>query len=93
MAPTLGDAPRRGGPPYPRIGEATIDCTETFWQPCYKRAGVTLSVLLPVLLGVGALILTGMRLPPRHEAAMHEARRRAESVRESRVRVIPGGQG
>jgi hypothetical protein len=45
------------------------------------------------MLGFGTLILTGMRLQQRHEETVHEARLRAESVRESRYRVLPGGQG
>jgi hypothetical protein len=42
--------------------------------------------------GVGALILTGIRRPLRHEAAMHEARRCDERGRASGYRVIAGGQ-
>jgi hypothetical protein len=70
-----------------------IECTDVFWQHFYKGAGVTLGFVLPVLLGFGALILTGMRLQQRHEAAMQEARLRAEPGRASGYRVIPGGQG
>ena len=39
---------------------------------------MTLRLLLPLMLGFGALILTGMRLQQRHEAVMQEARLRAE---------------
>ena len=54
---------------------------------------MTLRLLLPLMLSLGVLILTGMRLQQRHEAVMQEARLRAEQGRESRYRVIPGGQG
>ena len=70
-----------------------IECTDIFWHACYQGAGVTLGLLRPLMLGFGALILTGLRLGQRHEAAMQEARRRADQVRASGHRVIPGGQG
>ena len=69
------------------------DCTDIFWHACYKRAGVTLGLLWPLMLGFGTMLLTGLCLGLRHEAAMPEARLRAEQGRESRYRVIPGGQG
>jgi hypothetical protein len=70
-----------------------MDGTEIFWQHFYKGAGVTLGLLRPLLLGFGALMLAVFRQQHRHEAAMPEARRRAAQVRESRVRIIQGGQG
>lgn len=70
-----------------------VECTEIFWQHFYKGAGVTLGLLLPLLLGFGALMLAHVRLQQRHEAAMQEARRRSDPGRESGYRVIPGGQG
>jgi hypothetical protein len=67
------------------------DCTDIFWHACDTGAGVTRGLLRPLMLGFGAVILTALRLGQRHEEAMHEARLRAEQVRESRDRVIPGG--
>jgi hypothetical protein len=44
-------------------------------------------------LGFGPMMLTISRQQHRHEEAMQEARLRADQVRESRYRVIQGGQG
>jgi hypothetical protein len=49
--------------------------------------------VLPALLGFGAVMLTIFRQLHRHDEAMQEARLRADQVRESRYRVIQGGQG
>jgi F0F1-type ATP synthase assembly protein I len=70
-----------------------MECTDIFWHEFYKGAGVTLGLLLPLLLGFGAVLLAVFRQLHRHEEAMEEARTRADQVRESRYRVIPGGQG
>jgi hypothetical protein len=74
-----------------------IECTDIFWHEFYKGAGVALGLLLPVILGVGAvlltLFLTIFRLQHRHEEAMQEARMREDQVRDSHYRVIQGGQG
>jgi hypothetical protein len=70
-----------------------MKCADIFWRQFYKAAGVTLGALLPLILGFGALMLTSFRLQHRHEEAMREARLGADQVRESRYRVIQGGQG
>jgi len=70
-----------------------MECTDIFWHEFYKGAGITLGLLLPLALGFGAVMLTIFRLQHRHEEAMQEARLRVEQVRESRYRVIQGGQG
>ncbi len=69
------------------------ECTAIFWHHFYKGAGVMLGSVLPLLLGFGAMMLAICRQQHRHEEAMQEARLRADQVRESRYRVIPGGQG
>jgi hypothetical protein len=70
-----------------------MECTDIFWQHFYKGAGVMLGAVLPLLLGFGAMMLAIFRQQHRHEEAMQEARLLADQVRESRYRVIPGGQG
>ena len=70
-----------------------IDCTDIFWHEFYKGAGITLGLLLPLILGFGAVMLTVFRQLHRHEEAMQEARLRADHVRESRYQVMRGGQG
>jgi hypothetical protein len=70
-----------------------MECTDIFWHQFYKGAAITLGVLLPLILGFGALMLTSFRLQHRHEEAMQEARMHEDQVRESRYRVIQGGQG
>jgi hypothetical protein len=70
-----------------------MECTDIFWHEFYKVAGVTLGGVLPVMLGFGAMMLTVFRQLHRHEEAMQEARLQADQVRESRYRVIQGGQG
>jgi hypothetical protein len=58
-----------------------------------QRGGHHAGLLLPLLLGFGAVMLTVFRQLHRHEEAMQEARRRADQVRASRYQVIQGGQG
>jgi hypothetical protein len=70
-----------------------IDCTEIFWHHFYKGAGVMLGAVLPLLLGFSAMMLAIFRQQHRHKEAMQDARLRADQVRESRYRVIQGGQG
>ena len=70
-----------------------MECTDIFWNHFYKGAGIMLGAGLPALLGFGAMMLTLFRQLHRHEEAMQEARLRADQVRESRYRVIQGGQG
>jgi hypothetical protein len=70
-----------------------MECTDIFWHYFYKGAGVMLGAVLPALLGFGAMMLAVFRQLHRHEEAMQEARLRADQVRESRYRVIQGGQG
>jgi hypothetical protein len=81
-----------------------MECTDIFWHEFYRTAGVSLGILLPLLLGFGAMMLAIFRQQHRHEEAMQEARLRHEEamreariredqVRESRYRVIQGGQG
>lgn len=70
-----------------------MECTDMFWHQFYKGAGVTLGLLLPLLLGFGAVMLTFFRQQHRHEEAMQEARRREYQVRDSPYRVVHGGQG
>lgn len=70
-----------------------IECTDIFWHEFYKGAGVTLGLLLPLLLGFGAMMCAIFRQLHRHEEAMQEARLRADQTRESRYRVVQGGQG
>ena len=69
------------------------ECTDIFWHQFYKGAGVTLGVLLPLLLGFGAMMLAIFRQQHRHEEVMQEARMRESQVRDSPYRVIQGGQG
>jgi hypothetical protein len=54
---------------------------------------MTLGLLRPLLLSFGALMLALFRQQHRYEEAMHEAPLRAKQVRESRIRVVQGGQG
>ena len=74
-----------------------MECTDIFWHEFYKGAGVTLGLLLPMILGFGAVLLTIFltifRLQHRHEEAMQEARMREYQVRDAPYRVIHGGQG
>jgi hypothetical protein len=74
-----------------------IECADIFWHEFYKGAGITLGLLLPMILGCGAVLLTIFmtifRLQHRHEEAMQEARMREYQVRDSPYRVIQGGQG
>jgi hypothetical protein len=70
-----------------------MECTHIFWHEFYKAAGVTLGGVLPALLAFGAVMLTIFRQQHRREEAMQEVRLRADQVRESRYRVIQGGQG
>ena len=70
-----------------------MECTDIFWHHFYKGAGVMLGAVLPILLGFSAMMLTISRQQHRHEEAMQEARLRADHIRESRYRVIQGGQG
>jgi len=70
-----------------------MECTDIFWHQCYKGAAITLGVLLPLILGIGTMVLTAFRLQHRHEEAMQEARMREYQVRDSPYRVIQGGQG
>jgi hypothetical protein len=74
----------------PRRGARLIDSTDIFWHHFYTGVGVA---VLPLLLGFGAIMLAICRQQHRHEAAMPEARLRADQVRGSRYRVIQGGQG
>jgi hypothetical protein len=70
-----------------------MECTDIFWHQFYKGAGVMLGVVLPLLLGFGALMLIIFRQLQRHEEAMQESRLRVDQIRESYYRVIQGGQG
>ena len=74
-------------------GALMSECTDIFWHHFYKAAGVMLGAVLPPLLSFGAMMLAIFRQPRRHEEAMQEARLRVDQVRESRYRVIQGGQG
>jgi hypothetical protein len=67
-------------------------CTDIFWHEFYKGAGVTLGLLLPLLLGFGAVMPTVFRQLHRHEEAMQEAQMRESQSRDAHYRVIPGGQ-
>jgi hypothetical protein len=70
-----------------------MECTDIFWHQCYKGAGITLGLLLPLIVGFGAMMLTMFRQQHRHAEAMQEARVREYQVRDSHSRVIQGGQG
>jgi hypothetical protein len=74
-----------------------MECTDIFWHEFYKGAGVTLGLLLPMILGFGAMLLTIFltifRLQHRHEEVMQEARMHEYQVRDSPYCVIQGGQG
>lgn len=74
-----------------------IECPDIFWHAFYKGAGITLGLLLPMILGFGAvlltLFLTIFRQQHRHEEAMQAARMRESQVRDLHYRVIQGGQG
>ncbi len=63
-----------------------IDCTDIFWQEFYKGAGFTLSVLLPLALVWGGVMLAIFRQQQRHEERMQEARPRDEQARSTRYR-------
>jgi hypothetical protein len=52
-----------------------------------------LGLVLPLILGFSTVMLTSFRLQHRRLVAMQEAGLRADQVRESRYRVIQGGQG
>ena len=52
-----------------------------------------MSACTPLLQGFGVMMLAVFQLLHRHDEAMQEARLRADQVRPSRYRVIPGGQG
>ena len=69
------------------------ECTEVFWHHFYKGAGVTLGVLIPLALIWGGGMLVIFRQQHRHEERMQQARLEAEQQRESRYRVVRGGQG
>jgi hypothetical protein len=81
-----------------------MECTDIFWHEFYRSAGITLGLLPPLILGFGAILLALFRQLHRHEEALQEARLRHEEAmqeariredqgRESRYRVIQGGQG
>lgn len=70
-----------------------MECTHIFWQEFYKGAGIALGLLLPMILGFGAVMGTIFRLQFRHDERMQEARLREYESRDSRYRVIQGGQG
>jgi hypothetical protein len=42
-------------------GDPLMACTDIFWHECYQGAGITLGLLLPLLLGFGAVMLTIFR--------------------------------
>ena len=69
-----------------------MECTDIFWHEFYKGAGITLGLLLPLIVGFGAVMLTLFRQLHRHEEAMQEASMRESQVRDSHYRVIQGGQ-
>jgi hypothetical protein len=70
-----------------------MECTDIFWHTFYKAAGVTLGCLLPLILGLGTMMLTLFQLEHRHQEAMQEARMREYHVQDSHYRVIQGGHG
>jgi hypothetical protein len=70
-----------------------MECTDIFWHEFYRGVGIALGLLLPLLLGFGAVMLTVFRQLHRHEEAMQEARIRESQGRDSHYRVIQGGQG
>ena len=70
-----------------------IECTDLFWHEFYKAAGITLGLLLPLALGFGGVMLALFRQQQRHEERMQQARLQEEQARESRYRVVRGGQG
>jgi hypothetical protein len=70
-----------------------IECTDLFWHEFYKGAGFTLSTLLPLGLLWGGGMLALFRQYHRHEERMQQTRLQEEQARESRYRVVRGGQG
>ena len=70
-----------------------MDCTDIFWHEFYKGAGITLSVLLPLMLAFFGFMLGMFRLQYRHEERMQDARQREVQAREERYRLVRGGQG
>jgi len=70
-----------------------IECTDIFWHEFYKAAGITLGLLLPLALSFGGVMLALFRQQQRHEERMQQARLQEEQARESRYRVVRGGQG
>jgi hypothetical protein len=62
--------------------------TDIFWREFDKSAGITLGLLLPLLLGVGAVMPAVFRPSHRHEEAMQEARLRADQVRRCQLREL-----
>jgi hypothetical protein len=68
-------------------------CTDLCWHQGSPYAGFTRGLVQPLLLSISALMLTGVRLQYRHEAALEEARRRGSVGRDTPDCVIQGGQG
>jgi hypothetical protein len=51
-----------------------IECTDLFWTEFYKGAGLTLSVLVPLVLVWGGVMLALFRQHNRHQERMEQAR-------------------
>ena len=43
------------------------ECTDIFWRAFSERAGITLGPVMPLLLGVGAMMRAVFRRLPRHD--------------------------
>jgi hypothetical protein len=70
-----------------------MDCSDLFWHEFYRGAGITLSILLPLVLAWLGFMLSLFWLQYRHEERMQQARLQEEQAREARYRVVRGGQG
>jgi hypothetical protein len=70
-----------------------IECTDIFWHEFYRGAGILLGILGPLMLGFFGFLLAVFRQLHGHEERMQTARLQEEQARESRYRVVRGGQG
>jgi hypothetical protein len=69
------------------------ECTDIFWHPFYKGAGILLGIVGPLMLGFFGFMLAMFRQQYRHEERMQAARLHKEQQRDARYRVVRGGQG
>jgi hypothetical protein len=68
-------------------------CTDIFWHEFYRGTGILLGILGPLMLGFFGFLLAMFRQQHRHEERVQAARLQEDQQRESRYRVMRGGQG